>query len=110
MSNDAKRMHYSEYPTIDMVFEEAEVRNKVNLSKFIHFLLQTQANMKTMHQQNNNPKMTIEDFDIQNVLGEGSFGHVYKALDNENGKTVAIKIISKLGQKREQLAYIHTEV
>jgi hypothetical protein len=41
MSNDAKRMHYSEYPTIDMVFEEAEVRNKVNLSKFIHFLLQT---------------------------------------------------------------------
>ncbi len=43
-------------------------------------------------------------------MGEGSFGHVYKALDIENGKTVAIKIISKLGQKREQLAYIHTEV
>ena len=95
MSNDAKRMHYSEYPTIDMVFEEAEVRNKVNLSKFIHFLLQTQANMKTMHQQNNNPKMTIEDFDIQNVLGEGSFGKVYCGIQKSTKKAFAIKVLDK---------------
>ena len=38
MSNDAKRMHYSEYPTIDMVFEEAEIRNKViSRNLFIFF-------------------------------------------------------------------------
>jgi serine/threonine protein kinase len=43
----------------------------------------------------NSAKITIKDFDIQGVLGEGSFGKVYCGIHKITGKTYAIKILDK---------------
>lgn len=40
-------------------------------------------------------KLTIEDFDIQGTLGEGSYGKVYCALDKSDKKLYAIKVLDK---------------
>lgn len=39
--------------------------------------------------------MTIEDFEIQGVLGEGSYGKVYCALEKGEKKLYAIKVLDK---------------
>lgn len=40
-------------------------------------------------------KIAIKDFDIQGVLGEGSFGKVYCAIHKGPKKTYAIKVLDK---------------
>ncbi len=42
-----------------------------------------------------NPTWKLEDFEIGDCLGNGKFGYVYKAVERENGKEVAIKVICK---------------
>jgi len=39
--------------------------------------------------------MTIADFDIQGVLGEGSYGKVYCAVEKSERKAYAIKVLDK---------------
>lgn len=39
--------------------------------------------------------MTIEDFDISGVLGQGSYGKVYSAIDKLTKKKFAIKVMDK---------------
>jgi serine/threonine protein kinase len=43
----------------------------------------------------NKIKMTIKDFDIQGVLGEGSYGKVYCGILKADKKAFAIKILDK---------------
>lgn len=48
----------------------------------------------------------IENYVLDNIIGEGEFGKVYKAVNEKNGQTVAIKIIKvekfKLSPKLEE--------
>ena len=39
-------------------------------------------------------KLKLKDFEIQNKLGSGSFGIVYKIKFKENGKTYVLKQIN----------------
>lgn len=38
----------------------------------------------------------MDKYAISNLVGEGSFGKVYKAIDKQSKTTVALKIISKV--------------
>lgn len=38
----------------------------------------------------------MDKYAISNLVGEGSFGKVYKAIDKQTKTTVALKIISKV--------------
>lgn len=38
----------------------------------------------------------MEDYKISVLVGEGSFGKVYKAIDRKSKNTVALKILSKV--------------
>ena len=40
-------------------------------------------------------KVSLEDFDIQEKLGSGSFGHVFKAIFKLNKEVYALKILDK---------------
>ena len=40
-------------------------------------------------------KLNIEDFELQGILGEGSYGKVYCAMDKLNNKKFAIKVLDK---------------
>lgn len=42
----------------------------------------------------------MDKYAINNLVGEGSFGKVYKAIDKESKTTVALKIISKVSSAR----------
>jgi serine/threonine kinase 4 len=39
-----------------------------------------------------------EKYDLLELIGEGSYGQVYKALDKENGELFAIKIVKTTGE------------
>lgn len=49
----------------------------------------------TKEMSKSSAKLTIKDFDIQGVLGEGSFGKVYCAIQKSLKKTYAIKVLDK---------------
>lgn len=40
-------------------------------------------------------KLTIDDFELHGILGEGSYGKVYCAVDKLNQKRFAIKVLDK---------------
>ncbi|CAG0920064.1 unnamed protein product, partial [Notodromas monacha] len=42
-------------------------------------------------------------FTLQHVIGEGTYGEVYAALDNSNGKPVAIKIMENIPDNLEEI-------
>ena len=43
--------------------------------------------------QSEDHKMQIEDFKLNEVIGQGSFGEVYSALDSSKGRPVAVKTV-----------------
>ncbi|GAX75530.1 hypothetical protein CEUSTIGMA_g2973.t1 [Chlamydomonas eustigma] len=49
-------------------------------------------------------------YSVQTVLGKGSYGTVYKAVDLETGDTVAIKVISLADQPSEDFQQIEKEI
>ncbi|XP_026475229.1 serine/threonine-protein kinase fused-like [Ctenocephalides felis] len=51
----------------------------------------------------------MEQFEIVCLVGEGSFGRVYKANNKSSGETVALKIIRKHGRSAKELVNFHRE-
>ncbi|XP_055632962.1 serine/threonine-protein kinase fused [Toxorhynchites rutilus septentrionalis] len=51
----------------------------------------------------------MEKYTISNLVGEGSFGKVYKAVDKDSKVTVALKIISKRGRSGRELKGLRGE-
>lgn len=49
-------------------------------------------------------------YKLQQVLGEGAFSSVYKAMNVETDEVVAVKIINKFNLTQKQLANIHNEI
>lgn len=37
----------------------------------------------------------VDDFDFKECLGNGKFGYVYRAIEKQSGKVLAIKLINK---------------
>ncbi|OHS97467.1 AGC family protein kinase [Tritrichomonas foetus] len=52
----------------------------------------------------------FQDYDLLNMIGEGSFGRVYKARRRYTGRLVAIKLINKLGQNAEDIITLRREI
>lgn len=52
----------------------------------------------------------MDDYHLLNQIGEGSFGKVYKARRKYTGRLVAIKMINKLGQSKEDLQSFRREI
>lgn len=50
----------------------------------------------------------MEQFEIVCLVGEGSFGRVYKANNKSSGETVALKIIRKVGKSSKQIQFKYT--
>lgn len=48
------------------------------------------------------PNTFVGPFKIQNALGQGGMGTVYKAMHSESGQTVALKLLSKSVQSTEE--------
>ncbi|CAG0879302.1 unnamed protein product [Cyprideis torosa] len=51
----------------------------------------------------------MEDYAIESLIGEGSFGRVYKAKRRANGVPVALKLISKLGRSAKDIKSLSQE-
>ncbi|XP_053693653.1 serine/threonine-protein kinase fused [Sabethes cyaneus] len=51
----------------------------------------------------------MHKYAIKNLVGEGSFGKVYKAISKDNDATVALKIISKRGRSSRELKGLRGE-
>ena len=51
--------------------------------------------------------MTIQDYEIHRVLGEGSFGKVFIAIDKENRRPYAIKILDKYHIMKVAFVFIY---
>ena len=58
------------------------------------------SNQKTPLVDQDNFRLSFDDFDLVRMIGAGAFGKVYLARDNRKGETVAIKVLksSWLGQ------------
>ncbi|XP_062507708.1 serine/threonine-protein kinase 36-like [Corticium candelabrum] len=52
----------------------------------------------------------MDDYHVLAMVGEGSFGRVYKARRKKTGKTVALKFISKTNRKASELKKLHYEI
>lgn len=52
----------------------------------------------------------MEDYHLVNQIGEGSFGRVYKARRKYTGRLVAIKMINKLGQSKDDIISFRREI
>ncbi|KAK8875654.1 serine/threonine protein kinase [Tritrichomonas musculus] len=53
---------------------------------------------------------SMENYYLVNQIGEGSFGRVYKARRKYTGRLVAIKMINKLGQSKDDLISFRREI
>lgn len=54
--------------------------------------------------------MSIQDFELHRVVGEGSFGKVYIALDVKNKRPYAIKILDKYHIMKVALHIIYLDL
>jgi len=54
--------------------------------------------------------MTMEDYHVLEMCGEGSFGKVYKGRKRFTGQTVALKFIQKHGKSEKELLKLRTEI
>lgn len=52
----------------------------------------------------------MQDYHLLQQIGEGSFGRVYKARRKFTGRLVAIKMINKLGQSKDDLLSFRREI
>ena len=54
-------------------------------------------------------KDTMEKYEIIEVIGEGSFGRVFRGTRRADGFPVALKLIPKLGHTDKELASLRSE-
>ena len=52
----------------------------------------------------------LDDYISMDIIGEGSFGRVYKARKKNTGFTVAIKFITKHGKSEKDLRNLRQEI
>ena len=57
-----------------------------------------------------NNKDSMENYHLIKQIGEGSFGKVYKARRKYTGRLVAIKMINKSGQSKDDLESFRREI
>ncbi|OHT02218.1 AGC family protein kinase [Tritrichomonas foetus] len=53
---------------------------------------------------------SMENYHLINQIGEGSFGRVYKGRRKYTGRLVAIKMINKLGQSKDDIVSFRREI
>ena len=63
--------------------------------------------LKNLHM---NKKDSMENYHLIKQIGEGSFGKVYKARRKYTGRLVAIKMINKAGQSKDDLESFRREI
>ena len=51
----------------------------------------------------------MERYTVLDLIGEGSFGRVFRGRDRVTGVTVALKLIPKVGHSERELASLRTE-
>ncbi|XP_066998074.2 serine/threonine-protein kinase fused isoform X2 [Anabrus simplex] len=51
----------------------------------------------------------MDNYEVLGMVGEGSFGRVYKAQDKQNGAIVAFKVIRKRGRSEKELRSLRQE-
>ncbi|XP_069763580.1 serine/threonine-protein kinase 36 [Narcine bancroftii] len=56
------------------------------------------------------PRMGLNDYHVLDVIGEGSFGRVYKGRRKFSGQVVALKFIPKLGRSDKELRSLQREM
>ena len=59
---------------------------------------------------NMNSSDSMENYHLISQIGEGSFGRVYKGRRKYTGRLVAIKMINKLGQSKDDLVSFRREI
>ena len=52
----------------------------------------------------------MENYEVLEHLGDGSFGRVYKARRKNSGFTVAMKFISKYGKNEKDIKTLRQEI
>ena len=78
--------------------QEPQPKIKIRINKVKNrFLPLTESVKKGLE-----PESKIKDFTILSIIGEGSFGKVYKAIHNKTKQEYAIKEISKLDKNNQE--------
>ena len=55
-------------------------------------------------------RVQFKDFDIVEIIGEGSFGRVYKGMKKDNGQVFALKVMKKMDLlSKNQVKYALSE-
>ena len=78
--------------------QEPHQKIKIRINKVKHRFLPLTESVKNGLE----PESKIKDFTIISILGEGSFGKVYKAIHNKTKQEYAIKEISKLDKNNQE--------
>ncbi|XP_023331893.1 serine/threonine-protein kinase 36 isoform X2 [Eurytemora carolleeae] len=51
----------------------------------------------------------MDRFKVIEMIGEGSFGRVFKAVERDTGQTVALKLIPKVGHSEKEISSLRSE-
>ncbi|TRY83964.1 hypothetical protein DNTS_006537 [Danionella cerebrum] len=70
----------------------------------------TKLNTFNLGQRNKASSLTMDKYHILEVIGEGSFGRVYKGRKKFSGQVVALKFIPKVGRSEKDLRSLRREI
>lgn len=58
-------------------------------------MIEESGNLETYRSTATSKRLNITDYEMQGILGEGSYGKVYLAKEKTSGKKFAIKVLDK---------------